>query len=102
MGPHYFFGLTWTELGAIITIIGVLIAFFTYLMHVAVTKPMEWSNRALQKSIDQLTEQVKGMGTNSEVVHKEHDRRLDQHDVRLAKHDEEIRTLFHQSGNRGH
>ena len=100
MVPHFFFGLTWAELASIITIVGVLIGFFTYLMHVSITRPMEWSNRSLQKSIDQLTETVKSMQSGSEIVHKEHDRRLDQHDVRLAKHDEEIRTLFHQSGNR--
>jgi hypothetical protein len=102
MGPHFFFGLTWAELASIITIVGVLIGFFTYLMHVSVTKPMEWSNKALQKSIDQLTEQVKGIGSNADIVHKEHDGRLDQHDVHLMKHDEEIKTLFKRTGNRGH
>lgn len=97
MGPHFFFGLTWDELASIITIVGVLIGFFAYLMRVSVTKPMEWSNKALQKSIDQLTKQVKGIGSNAETVHKEHDRRLDQHDVHLMKHDEEIKTLFNRT-----
>lgn len=101
MGPHFFFGLTWDELASIIAIVGVLIGFFTYLMHVSVTKPMEWSNKALQKSIDQLTKQVKGIGTNADTVHNEHDRRLDQHDVHFMKHDEEIKTLFNRTGNRG-
>ena len=101
MGPHFFFGLAWDELASIIAIVGVLIGFFTYLMHVSVTKPMEWSNKALQKSIDQLTKQVKGIGTNADTVHNEHDRRLDQHDVHFMKHDEEIKTLFNRTGNRG-
>ena len=97
MGPHFFFGLTWDELASIITIVGVLIGFFTYLMHVSVTKPMEWSNKALQKSINQLTEQIKRIGSNADTVHKEHDRRLDQHDVHLMKNDEEIKTLFNRT-----
>ncbi|PIO79996.1 hypothetical protein BSQ39_12970 [Loigolactobacillus backii] len=94
MGPHYFFGLSWAELGAIVVIIATLMGLFIWLTNVAITKPMQFSNKLLQNSIDQLTKQVEGIGSNAALVHKEHDRRLDNHDVHLMKHDEEIKTLF--------
>lgn len=94
MGPHYFFGLTWSELSAIVGVIVILVTFFVWLMHVAVTKPMEVSNQSLRRSIDQLSQQVNGLGSTAALVHKEHDKRLDKHDVHLARHDEEIKTLF--------
>lgn len=94
MGPHYFLGLSWSELSAIVGIIVVLIGLFIWLANIAITKPMQWSNKLLQNSIDQLTKQVEGIGSNAENVHREHDRRLNDQDKHLTRHDEEIKTLF--------
>lgn len=100
MGPHYFFGLTWSELSAIVGIIVTLTSFFIWLTHAVITKPMELSNQSLQQAIDRLAKQVERQDNNAALVHKEHDRRLDGHDVRLAKHDEEIKTLFNRQQGR--
>ncbi len=96
MGPHYVFGLSWGEMSAIVGIIVLLITLFVWLAHEIVTKPMETANKGLQKSIDLLTLQVEKIGGNADLVHKEHDRRLDKHDIKLTKHDEELNTLFHE------
>lgn len=63
---------------------------------------MERITNDLGKSIDRLAKQVDGIGGNATVVHREHDKRLDAHDIHLARHDEEIKTLFSRTGNRGH
>lgn len=102
MGPHYVFGLSWPELGSIVGIIVILMALFAWLTHVSITKPAEIMNKALRDSLDRLSRHVDGIGSNAEIVHKDHDRRLGQHDVHLMKHDEEIKTLFKRTGNRRH
>lgn len=76
MGPHYVFGLSWGEMSAIVGIVVLLIGLFIWLANMAITKPMQWSNKLLQQSIDQLTKQVEGIGGNAEAVHKDHDRRI--------------------------
>ncbi|WP_225893705.1 MULTISPECIES: hypothetical protein [Levilactobacillus] len=89
--PHYFFGYKLTEWASIATLVVAVAGAIVWLVNTAIVKP-------LKVSIDTLSQKVEGIGGNADVVHKEHDRRLDEHEVHLARHDEEIKTLFERSG----
>lgn len=90
LGPHYFFGLAWSEVGTIVSIIVVLIGLFIWLSRVAITQPMAVSNRELKDAIDRLSKQIEGLGAKYDKL----DQRIDAQDVVIGKHDEDIKTLF--------
>ncbi|VDG23648.1 hypothetical protein [Lactiplantibacillus mudanjiangensis] len=98
--PHYFMGYTLSEIASIVAIVLGIAGVVGWIVRLAVTKPMENSNRLLNESIKELTKKVEGIGGNADRVHSEHDKRLDAHDIKLARHDEEIKTLFNRTGGK--
>lgn len=109
--PHWILGYRWTEMAAIVAVIGFVSAGVVGLVKVAIINPQntinrqqaeqaELSNKMLRDSIDMLTKKVEGIGDNADMVHKDHDKRLDDHEVHLARHDEELRTLFERTGEK--
>lgn len=80
-------------MAAIVTIVLAVAGAISWIVNLAIVKP-------LQNSIDTLSRKVEGIGGNADLVHKEHDHRLDDHEVHLARHDEEIKTLFERSGGK--
>lgn len=90
MGPHYFFGLAWSEVGTIISIIVVLIGLFMWLSRVAITRPMESSIRSLMDTINRLTKNIERLGTRYDEL----DKRLDAQDIQLTKHSKDIKELY--------
>ncbi|MFT8525215.1 MAG: hypothetical protein ABF753_03480 [Lentilactobacillus hilgardii] len=95
--PHQFMGFElgeWVEIIAIVTFIAGIIA---WIVRIAIINPTRISNDALTESIKQLSNQVQNLGSSSERIHADHDKRLDDHEVHLARHDEEIKTLFNRT-----
>lgn len=101
MGPHYFLGLTWPELSAIMGVLVILVTFFVWLTHVVITKPMEVANRGLQRAIDHLSKQVESLGSNAALIHKDLYHRIRSNDIDIARHDEELKTLFNKHHKKG-
>jgi hypothetical protein len=94
MWPHGILGLSWAEVVAVLTIIGVVYGAFHRLLKnfgENIAKPIMEKMGQLSKSIDNLTE-------NSLKEHNNFDHRLDKHDIRLGKHDADIGTIFRVIG----
>ena len=92
--PHWILGYSWQELAAIVTIIIAISGAIAWIVNLAIVKPLQTAMNTLSKKID-------GIGGNADLVHKDHDRRLDKHEVHLARHDEELKTLFDWKNSNG-
>jgi len=102
--PHWFLGYRWSELAAIVAVIGFVAAGIVWLVKVAIINPQnvvnreqakaaELSNKMLRESIDLLTKKVEGIGDNATQVHEKHDRRLDDHETRIQLNEHDIKEL---------
>lgn len=96
--PHYIGGYTLSEIASIVAIVIFMAGIVSWIVRVAITKPMERSNQMLDNTIRDLSEKVNGIGNNADMVHAEHDKRLDHDDVVLAKHEVEIGVLYDKTG----
>ncbi|MFC6202555.1 hypothetical protein ACFP1L_11845 [Lactiplantibacillus nangangensis] len=91
--PHYIMGYQLSEWASIAAIIMFVSGMVVGLVRIAVVNPANVANRELKRSIDSLTAKVDGIGITADQVHKEHDHRLDKHEIWLARHDEELENL---------
>lgn len=96
--PHYIADYSLSEIANIVAIVIAIAGVISWIVRVAVTKPMERSNQMLDNTIRNLSEKVNGIGSNADKVHAEHDKRLDRDDVVLAKHEVEIGVLYDKTG----
>lgn len=96
--PHYIADYSLSEIASIVAIIIAIAGVISWIVRVAITKPMERSNQMLDNTIRDLSAKVNGIGNNADKVHAEHDKRLDRDDVIIAKHDVEIGVLYDKTG----
>ncbi|WP_125703677.1 hypothetical protein [Lacticaseibacillus daqingensis] len=92
--PHGIFGLSWGELVAVGTLIGLIYTGLYRLLKSfgdKIAAPLSQQLSLLSKAIDDLSK-------NSLTEHHNIDKRLDKHDVRLGQHDVEIGTLYSTVG----
>lgn len=96
--PHYIADYSLSEIASIVAIVIAIVGVISWIVRVAITKPMERSNQMLDNTIRDLSEKVNGIGNNADMVHAEHDKRLDHDNVVLAKHEVEIGVLYDKTG----
>ena len=91
------FGLTLTEITALIAIagsIGGLCRFAFNKVREYIVKPMVESNKQLSADLKQLARSFKDFTEHSIEEHKEFRKWLNKHDDELIKHEERLRTLL--------
>ena len=102
LGPHMMF-LGWqvADWAAVVTFLSAIIGAVVWLVKKIIVDPsverMMYSNKILNNTIHALGEKVDGIGGAADIIHKDHEHRLNDHREHLARHDEEIRTLFERT-----
>ncbi|WP_461241206.1 hypothetical protein [Paucilactobacillus sp. N302-9] len=104
---HIFLGYTIAEWLGLFSIVAMFISFIAWLLKATILNPImkriEESNRLLNNTIHVLGEKVDGIGGNATMVHRDHEIRIRENENKLLVHEEDIKTLFKQSGrSRGH
>lgn len=97
------FGLTLTEITALITIAGTIIVLCRFAFNKVrefIVKPMVESNKQLSIDLKQLAKSFKDFTDHSIEEHKEFRIWLNKHDDELIKHEERLKTLFRERKNK--
>lgn len=84
---------TWDEIGAVGGLIVIIAAAVTWLIRLAIMKPMQNSNSLLKISIDELRDKIGSINGTVEKIHDDHGQQLHDHEVQLAKHEIDIENL---------
>ena len=98
------FGLTLTEITALIAIAGSIIGLCRFAFNKVreyIVKPMVESNNQLSADLKQLAKSFKEFTEHSIEEHKEFRRWLNEHDDELIRHREQLKTLFYNQKNKG-
>ncbi|MFR3685201.1 MAG: hypothetical protein ACLTXM_09220 [Enterococcus sp.] len=98
------FGLTLTEVTALIAIAGSIIGLCRFAFNKVreyIVKPMVESNKQLSFDLKQLARSFKDFTEHSIEEHKEFRRWLNKHDDELIKHEERLKTLFNNQKTKG-
>lgn len=96
-----FLGWQIADWAAVVASLSAIIGTVVFLVKKIIVDPsverMMYSNKILNNTILALSEKVDGIGGNADIIHKDHEHRLNDHREHLARHDEEIKTLFERT-----
>lgn len=98
--PHYVMGYTFTEWVALLTIATIFVACVTWLIRVVIVSPLNAQISILSSKIDAMnTDRAKETQAMNAII-DEHGRMLRDHADKIIRHEEDIKTLFKQRGDR--
>ena len=105
--PHWFFGYRLDEWLAIVGVASAFAAVVVWLVKTAIINPQNAENRrqnekanemnqAWRRSIDGLADGVKELRASSDQIHRDLDRRIDDHEARISVNENEIHDIKEQ------